>query len=174
MEINKHPDKVKLIVGLFSGDAGLFRIVKKQLERICGSVDFESGILDFNHTDYYREEMGDRLKRIFFSFKRTVDLNNIYKVKLRASAVERRFLSNGKRTVNIDPGYLNLSKLVLFSTKDYTHRVYLNEGIYAEVALFYKDNTFNPWPWTYPDYKTEAYIKFFNSIRAIYKEESKK
>lgn len=163
--------KVKLITGLLSADQGLFRIVKEQLEKICGSVDHESDIFDFDHTNYYREELGEGLKRIFYSFKRTVDLDNIYKVKLRTGQVEKRFLNNGKRVVNIDPGYLNLSRLVLFSTKDYTHRIYLNKGIYAETTLFYKDDTFNPWPWTYPDYKTEAYIKFFNSIRATYKEE---
>ncbi len=163
--------KAKLIIGLLSADQGLFRIVKEQLEKIYGSIDYESDIFDFGHTNYYREELGEGLKRIFYSFKRMVDLDNIYKTKLRTGQVEKRFLNNGKRAVNIDPGYLNLSRLVLFSTKDYTHRIYLNEGIYGETTLFYKDDTFNPWPWTYPDYKTEAYIKFFNSIRAIYKEE---
>ncbi|MCX5686027.1 MAG: DUF4416 family protein [Candidatus Omnitrophica bacterium] len=166
----KRPDKVKLTVGLLSGDTALFQKVKKELEGIYGVVDLESGILDFGHTDYYRQEMGERLKRIFYSFKRPVTLSDIYKVKLRTNLIEKRFLINGKRAVNIDPGYLNLSKLVVFSTKDYTHRIYLNEGIYAEVTLFYKDGIYNPWPWTYPDYKTEAYIKFFNSVRAIYKE----
>ncbi|MFH0764284.1 MAG: DUF4416 family protein [Candidatus Omnitrophota bacterium] len=169
----KHPDKVKLIAGLLSGDAALFQKVKKRLEEICGAVDLESGILDFGHTDYYRKEMGGDLKRIFYSFKRPAGLADIYKVKLRTNLIEKRFLANGKRAVNIDPGYLNLSKLVVFSTKDYTHRIYLNKGICAEVTLFYKDGTYNPWPWTYPDYKTGPYIKFFNSVRAIYKEGGK-
>lgn len=162
---------MKLIAGLLSADRDLFRIVKKQLEKIYGSIDRESDIFDFGHTNYYREEMGGDLKRIFYSFKRTVDLNNVYKVKLRTGLVEKLFLNNGKRAVNIDPGYLNLSRLVLLSTKDYIHRIHLSEAIYAETTLFYKDNTFNPWPWTYPDYKTDVYIKFFNSIRSIYKEE---
>lgn len=165
----RHPDKVKLVVGLLSEDTVLFRKVKEQLEGRYGAVDSESLILDFGHTNYYREEMGENLKRIFYSFKRLVDPADIYKVKLRTNLIEKRFLANGKRVINIDPGYLNLSKLVLFSTKDYIHRICLNKGIYAEVTLFYKDDTYNPWPWTYPDYKTEVYIKFFNSIRAIYK-----
>jgi len=171
MRTIKHPDKVKLTVGLLSGNTALFQKVKKRLEGIYGAVDLESGILDFGHTDYYREEMGAGLKRIFYSFKKPIGPADIYKVKLRTNLIEKRFLVNGKRAVNIDPGYLDLSKLVLLSTKDYTHRIYLNEGIYAEATLFYKDGTYSPWPWTYPDYKTAAYINFFNSVRAIYKKE---
>ena len=81
----------------------------------------------------------------------------------------KRYAAKGKRSVNIDPGYLDLAKVVLFSTKDYSHRIYLDKGIYAEVTLFYKDNRFNPWPWTYPDYRTSEYLGIFKSIREIYK-----
>jgi len=73
----------------------------------------------------------------------------------------------GPRSINIDPGYLDLARLVLASTKDYKHRIYLNKGIYAEVTLFYQDRTFQPWQWTYPDYKTPEYIAIFNKIRDI-------
>lgn len=161
--------KAKLIVGLISNNAEQFNKAKKNLERMYGTIDFESGILDFNNTDYYNEEMGDNLKRKFLSFQKLADLKNIYKIKLKTNSIEKRFSESGKRRVNIDPGYLDLSKLVLFSTKDYSHRIYLNNGIFAEVTLFYKNNTFNAWPWTYPDYKTGAYISIFNSMREIYK-----
>ena len=77
------------------------------------------------------------------------------------------------RIINIDPGYLDLSKLILASTKDYKHRIYLTKGIYAEVTLFYQDKTFCPWEWTYPDYKTGEYIEIFNRIRQIYAEQIK-
>jgi hypothetical protein len=73
------------------------------------------------------------------------------------------------RSVNIDPGYLDLAKLVLFSTKDYTHRIHVGKGIFAEVTLYFQDDSFNAWPWTYPDYKTKEYIGIFNTIRGIYK-----
>jgi hypothetical protein len=85
------------------------------------------------------------------------------------NALEAKLSKEGKRTVNIDPGYIDMAKLVLFSTKDYTHRLYLNKGIFAEVTLYYKDDTFNPWPWTYPDYKSSEYIAIFNHIRGLYK-----
>lgn len=166
------PQKVKLITGLIASDAALFDEVKRKLEKALGNkIDFESEAIDFVHTAYYADEMGQTLKRKFLSFKKPVDLRKIYKAKLASNKIERRFSKNGKRSVNIDPGYVDLSKLVLFSTKDYTHRIYLDRGIYAEVTLFYKDKTFNPWPWTYPDYKTDTYIGIFNSIRERYREQ---
>ena len=164
------PERVKLIVGLIAGDPELFSKIDKALEKaLKNHIDFDSGIIDFAYTDYYNEEMGPNLKRRFLSFKGHVSLEDIYEVKLKTNSLERRFSEDGHRTVNIDPGYLDLSKLVLFSTKDYTHRIYIAKGIFAEATLFYQNKTFNPWPWTYPDYKTKSYIEIFNHIREIYK-----
>lgn len=166
------PEKVKLIVGLISNDIRAFDKIKSMLEKkLHNTVDFESPLLDFTHTDYYNEEMGFNLKRKFLSFKRKAPLENIEKVKLVTNAIENKMSINGKRTINIDPGYLDLSKLILFSTKDYSHRIYISRGIFAEVTLYYKDKKFNPWPWTYPDYKTKDYISVFDSIREIYKKQ---
>ena len=163
------PHKVNLIVGLLSSDAAILSQVKKHLERSYGPTDFESPVMDFTHTEYYKAEMGEGLKRQFLSFKKMLDLSGIYAVKLKTNKLESRFLSGGNRTVNIDPGYLDDSKVVLFSTKDYTHRIYLDKGIHAEVTLFYKDRSYRPWPWTYPDYKTDAYIDILNRIRQNYR-----
>jgi hypothetical protein len=163
---------VKLVAGLISNDTGLFDRIKSILEkRLHNTVDFESPLLDFNHTDYYNEEFGFNLKRKFLSFKAHVPLENIEKVKLLTNRVEHKTSTHGKRTINIDPGYLDLSKLVLFSTKDYSHRIYVSKGIFAEVTLRYKNKQFNPWPWTYPDYSTKEYISVFDSIREIYKKQ---
>lgn len=166
------PEKVKLFVALISNNVETFDKARSVLEkRFKNPVDFESGILDFTHTNYYNEEMGENLKRKFFSFKKNVGLKNLAKVKLLANKIEKKFSRHGKRTVNLDPGYLDLSKVVLFSTKDYSHRIYAGRGIYAEVTLFYEDKKFKAWPWTYPDYKTDDYIKVFDSIREIYKKD---
>ena len=167
----RRPNKVKLTAALLSNDVDVFLKVRNILEKAYGRTDFVSDILSFTHTDYYKEEMGDDLKRQFLSFEKLLDLKNIYNVKLKTNLVEGRFLMSGRRTVNIDPGYLDLAKLVLFSTKDYSHRIYLGKGIFAESTLFYKDKTFTPWPWTYPDYTTKDYINIFNSIRDIYKKQ---
>ncbi len=170
MGLKRSPNKVKLIVGLIANEEGLLEKTKRGLEKIFrNTVDFESALLDFHHTDYYRKEFGNNLKRVFLSFERLADLKDIYKIKIKTNALEKRFSSRGRRTINIDPGYLDLSKLVLFSAKDYSHRIYFGGGIFAEVTLYFKDKTFNPWPWTYPDYKSKGYIDIFNHIREEYK-----
>ena len=81
---------------------------------------------------------------------------------------EKKFSKNSLRRINIDPGYLYASKVILASTKDYSHRIYLSGGIFAEDALYYEDKSFQSWPWTYPDYKTKGYIEFFNNLRRVY------
>ena len=167
------PQKVKLVAGLLASDTALFARAAALLERaLRNKVDFESRVADFSHTDYYAEEMGPGLKRRFISFEKVVDPADLYKVKLVTNRLERRLSSGGKRKINIDPGYLDLSKLVLFSTKDYSHRIYLRKGVYAEVTLFYRDHAFNPWPWTYPDYKTPEYKEIFDGIRNTYKKQT--
>ena len=164
-----HPDKVKLIIGLLFVDIEKYHAVKNRLTRLFGRIDFASELLDFTHTSYYTAEMGPGIKRVFLSFKRLFDLKNICSVKIKTNHIENKYSKAGRRTINIDPGYLDLAKLVLFSTKDYTHRIYLDKGIYAEATLFYKDNGFKAWPWTYPDYKSAEYMNIFESIRRLYK-----
>lgn len=172
---NVHPaEKVKLIVGLISADKTLFDKARLILEKKFGNkADFESEVMDFIYTDYYNREMGTGLKRKFLSFKKPVYLKDIEKTKILSNKIEKRLSVNGKRTINIDPGYVDLAKLVLFSTKDYSHRMHVGRGIFAEVTLHFKDEKFTTWPWTYPDYKTDAYISIFNYIRELYKSELK-
>lgn len=157
---------------MLAGDTALFARAAVLLERaLRNRVDFESKVTDFSHTDYYAEEMGPGLKRKFISFERIVDSADLYKAKLITNRIEQRLSTGGKRTINIDPGYLDLSKLVLFTTKDYSHRIYLRKGIYAEATLFYRDHAFTPWPWTYPDYRTPEYKEIFGTIRDNYKKQ---
>lgn len=163
--------KVKLIIGLISNDETLLNKIEAILEkRLNNRIDFKSETIDFTYTDYYNEEMGEGLKRRFLSFKRLVRPETIAKVKLLTNNIENKFCVRGKRAVNIDPGYVDMAKLVLLSTKDYSHRVHIGKGIFAEVTLHYKDKHFNFWPWTYPDYKSEEYIEIFDKIREIYRE----
>jgi hypothetical protein len=168
------PPKVKLITGIISGDEKLLRDIRKPLERLLrNKVDLESPVMDFDKTNYYKEEMGPTLKRIFYGFERLVDLDNIYKVKIGTNRLEEKLSRYGKRTINIDPGYIDMAKLVLFSTKDFTHRIHVGSGIYAEVTLHYRDRSFNPWPWTYPDYQSKEYLEILHKFRDIYKEQIK-
>ncbi|MFH2137888.1 MAG: DUF4416 family protein [Candidatus Omnitrophota bacterium] len=160
----KH-EKVRLIIGLI-GKESLFDDVKKVLIKKFGSIDYESECLNFNFTDYYNAEIGTDLKRKFLSFKKYFLPEELSDIKLFTNKVEEKFQEMpGKRRVNIDPGYLNLSKLVLATTKDHQHRLYVGKGIFAEVTLRYRGKTFMGWDWTYPDYQSVEYIKIFNHIR---------
>ena len=71
---------------------------------------------------------------------------------------------------HIDPGLIGLANLVLASTKNYAHRLYLGEGIYGEVSMIYENRTFVPLKWTYPDYYIEESIDFFLRVRESLKE----
>ena len=170
MGIITRPEKVKLIIGLISSDEDLLIKTGSSLEKaLRNKIDYASPVMDFNYTDYYKKEMGPLLKRKFLSFEKNIDLRGICRIKVLTNRLEARSAKDNKRVINIDPGYLDMAKLVLFSTKDYTHRIYLDQGIFAEVTLYYQNDTFNPWPWTYPDYKSKEYISIFNHIRGIYK-----
>jgi hypothetical protein len=70
----------------------------------------------------------------------------------------------------LDPGYVTLAKMVLATTKDFAHRLYLGDGIYAESTLRFRKKQFEPWEWTYPDYRTDEYREFFGRVRECYKD----
>lgn len=164
---------VKLIVGFIFKEGPALKKAETLLKKIYGEIDFESQILDFSHSDYYEEEFGRGLKRKFISFKKLIPPQKLPKIKAAANQIENKLSEGQRRLINIDPGYLDMAKLVLASTKDYYHRIYLDKGIFAEITLFYRGKTFTPWEWTYPDYKTSEYIAIFNAIRENYGAEIK-
>jgi len=164
----KKAEPAKLIVGFIFKDEDLLRKALVSLENKFGKTDFESRALPFVYTDYYEKEFGIDLKRKFVSFSKLILPEKLPRIKTITNKIEKRFSENRKRRVNIDPGYLNLSKLVLASTKDFSHRIYLDRGIWAEITLMFRDKNFHPLDWTYPDYRTNVYIEIFNRIREIY------
>ncbi|OGX46944.1 MAG: hypothetical protein A2216_00850 [Omnitrophica WOR_2 bacterium RIFOXYA2_FULL_45_12] len=166
-----HPSK--LIIGLIYRDILIKDESVSFLKKRFGKIDFQGPELDFNYTDYYFPELGAPLKRAFISFDQLRPEDELAEIKLHTNKLEERLSVKGKRRINIDPGFLSGGKLILATTKDQCHRVYLGKGIFAEVTLFYKQKTFNPWPWTYPDYQSREYLETFNSIRAIYQKQIK-
>jgi len=164
---------VKLIVGFIFKDKNSFEKAKSTLTRYFGKIDFESAPIPFNTTNYYQEELGTGLSRVFISFAKLIKPQQISKIKVLTNKIEEKLSSGKKRLVNIDPGYLNLAKLVLASTKDYVHRIYLDKGIYAEITLFYQDKSFQDWKWTYPDFRNKEIIGLFSQIRELYAEQTK-
>ncbi len=160
---------VKLIASLLTGELALLAEVKEALSRVCGPIDFESVLLPFDHTDYYTPEFGPGLQRQIVTFERLVDPGDLPAIKRQTNDLEWSLAQGEKRRVNIDPGYVSLGKLVLASTKDHAHRLYLGEGIYGEGTLTYQRGRFRPWPWTYPDYASDSYCALFEQIRERYK-----
>jgi len=161
---------VKLIVGMIGNRRDLFEEAKRRLVERFGQVDCQSDIMAFDKTNYYEREMGPNLRRKFYSFKKLIHPEELAKIKILTNGLEREFLNeSGGREVNLDPGYLAPGKLVLASTKDYQHRIYLGNGIYGEVTLRFRRGSFWPWEWTYPDYRSTQYIDFFNHVRKLYK-----
>ncbi len=165
--------EVKLVIGFIFREEGMLDKANNILRKEFGEIDYESPTLAFIHTDYYETELGKNLKRKFISFEKLIRPQNLPKIKITTNAIEKKLSRNKMRPINIDPGYLDLAKLILASTKDYKHRIYLDKSIYAEITLFYQNKSFAPWEWTYPDYKTADYIRIFNRIREIYVEQIK-
>lgn len=171
-EIRKHPP-VKLITGIIAADTGILSSAEALLSQKFGDIDFRSETLPFDYTEYYIREMGQNLVRKFISFERLIQPETIVEVKLFTNQLEREFLypDSTRRRINLDPGYITAAKLVLASTKDHIHRIYLRDGVYLENTLYMEKKTFRPWQWTYPDYRSDKYIEIFNEIRRIYMEQ---
>jgi len=150
-------EPAKLIVGALSGFPHAFEAARERLVERFGPVDIESEPIPFTFTDYYREQMGPGLLRKFFAFAELIDPASLPDVKIWTNRLEGelgpRISAAVPRPVNLDPGYITPAKLVLASAKDFSHRVYLRDGIYAEVTLHYeRGGTFRSYPWTFPDY----------------------
>jgi hypothetical protein len=164
------PSRAILFCGLLLNRRADEKEVAETLEREFGRIILESEPFVFTETDYYKAEMGESLTRIFVGFDRFIDKERIADIKRSTIEIEhKRFSGRGRRNVNIDPGYLTSAKVVLPTTKNFQHRIYLQDGIFAEVTLRYRRNSFEAWEWTYPDYLRPASIRFFNMLREIYR-----
>ncbi len=168
MGIVKPPSPVKPFVAFIFRQEECLSKARGALSRLLGPVDCESDVQPFTHTDYYQKEFGAPLWRVFTGFARLIRPDELALLKCRTNRLEKRLSSDGARLINCDPGYLDAAKVVLATTKDYRHRVYLGKGIYGEVTLFYSGNTYQPWEWTYPDYRIQSTLSFFNALRRAY------
>ena len=171
MGIPKEPKPAKLFMSLITSDEQIIQKAMEDLSNIYGKIDFISEKLPFNFTDYYRREMGENLFRHFITFKELISMQSLPEIKNETNRIEIKYaLPNGNRRLNIDPGYICLSHVILATTKGYSHRPYLRDGIYADLTLIYKNKSFQPLEWTYPDYRQEGIIELFNQFRNDYLE----
>lgn len=171
------PKPAKLIISMFTSDKFLFNLYKEELVKRFGEIDIESNAQPFNFTDYYEKEFGENLTQKLFSFSALIRQDGLGEIKIITNSIENNFkngniknnITHHKRKINIDPGYITLNKYILASTKDGPSRIYLNQGIYAEITLRFINKSFVPCEYTYPNYKTNKYINFLNSVRQKYK-----
>lgn len=162
------PPPVKLIVGMLSARPELLGRAVERLEAEYGPVDVTGEVIPFGFTDYYEKDMGKGLLRQFVAMERLIDPGEIAPIKVATNAMEEAFAAAEApppRPVNLDPGYVTESKLVLASTKDFSHRIYLGGGIFAEVTLTYSHGRWTGGKWTFPDYASGAYDAFLDAAR---------
>lgn len=163
------PKPVKLIASVFSKTNELIAAATEELSRKFGRIDFISEIFPFNFTTYYSKEMGKDLIRRFLSFNRMILPHRLPDIKLYTNKIEKEFSDcQEDRRLNIDPGYISLSHLILATGKGYAHRPYLRKGIYADLTLTYKDKRFEALDWTFPDYRSKEIIELMDTVRRKY------
>lgn len=162
---------VKLICGIIASRHNVFKQTQCFLENEFGPVDHSSFLYDFTYTDYYEKQMGSGLKRKFLGFGNLIKPELLSQIKIRTNELEDiiRIKSGAqRRIVNIDPGYITASALIMATTKDFSHRIPLQDGIYAHLELQFLKNGIRSLNWTYPDFKSALYHDFFWYIRKSY------
>lgn len=158
-----------LILAAFSRHADALSWTRDRAVAGFGPVAIESPLFQFDQTDYYRATMGEGLKKVFFAFEKPYSLDDTVETKLTTNRWEEQYAAehphDEPRPLNLDPGYLTLGKLVLSSTKDFAHRIYLARGIYAEVTLFFRHGRWEHHEFTFADYQRADYHVFFTRCR---------
>jgi hypothetical protein len=165
------PTAVLLIVAASSRYDAALDWARGRVEQAFGPVALASDAFAFTETDYYAATMGIDLKKQFLACERLVDPGRLAEIKRQSNQWETEYAALGRhaepRPLNLDPGYITPAKLVLASTKDHAHRLYLGDGIYAEVTLAFRDRAWRPLEWTYPDYRRGDYQAFFTRCREL-------
>ena len=171
------PPDVKYFTGVLTSRPDLAAQIEERLAKRFGEVDLRSDSFPFDSTRYYETEMGRRITRYFLGFSELRSPELLAEAKLATNELESAFAqaeSGVRRSVNFDPGYIEQSKIVLASTKNFYHRILLGDGIYAEVTLHYENGQWQPFPWTYPDFRSGRYDDFLMLLRNTYRAQRRK
>ncbi len=166
-----NPEPVKLVCAVMGRDESMLAEGRDLLAGRFGALELAGPVFDFSFSSYYEREMGAGLVKQFLGFGPLVNPEDLAEIKRAINDLEAGLArSDGMpgRALNIDPGYVNGGQLVLATTKNYSHRIYIGKGIFAEVTLLYTRGEFTPLPWTYRDYRTEAALAFFTRVRGAY------
>ncbi len=168
MSLPRKPKKAKLVVGFFMKDQSVLKPFAEQLDHAFGAIDMVSPWIPFDFTSYYETEMGTPLFRRILTFEKLVYQDELADIKLYTNEIETKYMQDGKRKINADPGILSHERFVLATGKNFTHRIYLKNGIFADLTLIFTQGRFQELPWTYPDYKDQTILSYLEKVRAKY------
>ncbi|NLB62941.1 MAG: DUF4416 family protein [Fibrobacter sp.] len=160
-----YPTPATLIIGLLLRSSKQYENIKSELIQHYGALKSELPPFEFKWTSYYQKELGAKPWRAFLAFENLVERTTIAETKLFTNKIEEEWSDEQGRTVNLDPGLITLGQLFLASTKDQRQRVYLKKGIYLEPTLYFQNGEFHPFEWTYRDYQSVEYRKYFKKAR---------
>ncbi len=160
-----------LFFGVFGCSRDYLDAARLLIEDSYGPIDPQgvSEVFEFPDAASYKASMGTGLSRQFFVCEKRVEQDCLVVAKHRAIEMERSIRQQRpaevERPVNIDPGIINDCRIILASTKDYSHRIYRGEGIWEEITLMYRDGAYRSLPWTYRDFNNPGYHAFFEAFR---------
>jgi hypothetical protein len=169
VSLPRQPKPVKLIISFLYREEDALAAVLTAVDGRYGPMDFLSEALPFDFTSYYEPEMGKNLKRRLAGFRPLISPDHLPEIKIWTNELEDRDRNELQgRKVNIDPGYLTGAKLVLATGKDFSHRIYLRDGIYGDLTLIFQKGSFVVLPWTFPDYASPALQNLLGMLRKQY------
>ncbi len=167
-------DLVKQVAAVLYRNGDSLDRALKMLSDAFSAIDFQGRRFPFVETDYYKREMGSGLKRFLLSFETLIDPGCLMEAKTVTQHIEERLSSGGNRTVNLDIGYLDIFKLMLASRKARSNKIYLGNQVWADMILYYEKGDYQPFVWSFPDFKSGIYNRDLKTIRTIYKKQLKK
>jgi len=165
----KVPPPVKFFASIIFNDSGILSEVEAEVAGCIGPIEESTDFMPFSQSNYYAPEMGAGLMRRFLLFAPLLERGRLAEIKSATNKIEQIHALKGRRSVNIDPGYIALEQMVLGTTKGFAHRIYQGQGIFADLTLIYENGTYCGLPWTYPDYGGKELISLLNGWRERYK-----
>jgi len=171
------PKPVKLIIGILAADETSLAAAVKAISKSFGVIDLASDVWPFTQTDYYKDELGPNALRQFVSIENLIDPGKLAQIKHDTNSLEQQLADSLKlslpRPVNLDPGFIEPSKLILASTKNFSHRIYIGNKMFAEVTLMYEKGHWRHFEYTFPDYRQSCYQDFLSKVRTCLMEQLK-
>jgi len=158
-------NEVVLVVGLMSSDENLIKSIKEELSKKYGRISSESETMNFTHTDFYESEFGKKLKKQYISFVNRISPDELVDAKHFCYLLELEHIKQNKRLISIDPGYVSETSVVLSSFKERSHRIYVMDGVYADLEMVYENKKWVPFKWTFSEMLSTEFQEFFKNIK---------